>query len=43
VDVTRGKPGAFTQRIFDMEDEMEDEEEYYAGPDISSKKKWDLY
>lgn len=43
VDVTRGKPGAFTQRIFDADAELEDEEEYYVGPDTSSKKKWDLY
>ena len=43
VDVTGGKPGTFTQRIFDAENEMEDEEECYAGPDTSSRKKWDLY
>ena len=44
VDVCSGKPGTFTQRIFDAEDEMDaDDEQYYAGPDTSSKKKWDLY
>lgn len=43
VDVCSGKPGAFTQRIFDAEDEMYDEEEQYTGPDMSSKKKCDLY
>lgn len=43
VDVCSGKPGAFTQRIFDAEAEAEAEEEMLSGPDTSSKKKWDLY
>jgi len=43
VDVCSGKPGAFTQRIFDADAEMEAEEEMISGPDTSSKKKWDLY
>ena len=43
VDVTRGKPGAFTQKIFDAEDEEEAEDDMVAGPDMSSRKKWDLY
>lgn len=43
VDVCSGKPGAFTQRIFDAEAEADAEEEMLSGPDISSKKKWDLY
>lgn len=44
VDVCSGKPGAFTQRIFDAEDEDDAEDEsHYVGPDNSSKKKWDLY
>ena len=43
VDVCSGRPGTFTQKIFDAEAEMEEEEDYYAGPDTSSKKKWDLY
>jgi hypothetical protein len=43
VDVCSGKPGAFTQRIFDADAEAEAEEEMLSGPDTSSKKKWDLY
>ena len=43
VDVTKGKPGAFTQKIFDAEDEKESEDDMVAGPDMSSRKKWDLY
>jgi len=43
IDVCSGKPGAFTQRIFDAEAEAEAEEELVSGPDTSSKKKWDLY
>jgi hypothetical protein len=43
VDVRSGKPGTFTQRIFDAEAELEAEEELLSGPDTSSKKKWDLY
>ena len=43
VDVCSGKPGAFTQRIFDAEAEADAEEELVSGPDTSSKKKWDLY
>jgi hypothetical protein len=43
IDVCSGRPGTFTQRIFDAELEAEAEEEYYAGPDMSSRKKWDLY
>lgn len=43
IDVCSGKPGAFTQKIFDAEDEMEAEEEAAAGPDVTSRKKWDLY
>uniref|UniRef100_A0A6C0DJ69 Uncharacterized protein n=1 Tax=viral metagenome TaxID=1070528 RepID=A0A6C0DJ69_9ZZZZ len=42
IDVTSGKPGAFTQSIFDAEAEAEAEEET-SGPDTTSKKKWDLY
>ncbi|NBO72195.1 MAG: hypothetical protein EBU66_14005 [Bacteroidetes bacterium] len=43
IDVCSGKPGAFTQRIFEAEAEAEAEEEYANGPDITSRKKWDLY
>lgn len=44
IDVCSGKPGAFTQRIFDAEAEADAEDELqYSGPDTSSKKKWDLY
>jgi hypothetical protein len=44
VDVCSGKPGAFTQRIFDADAELEaEDEQLYAGPDMSSRKKWDLY
>ena len=44
VDVCSGRPGTFTQRIFDAEAEAEaEEEQQYSGPDTSSKKKWDLY
>lgn len=43
VDVCSGKPGSFTQRIFDAEAEAEAEEEAAYGPDTTSKKKWDLY
>jgi hypothetical protein len=43
VDVCSGKPGTFTQRIFDAEAEADAEEEAAYGPDITSKKKWDLY
>jgi hypothetical protein len=44
VDVCSGRPGTFTQKIFDANAELEaEEEQYYAGPDTSSKKKWDLY
>jgi hypothetical protein len=43
VDVCSGKPGTFTQRIFDAEAEAEADEEMVSGPDTSSKKKWDLY
>ena len=43
IDVYSGKPGAFTQKIFDAEDEMEAEEEAATGPDMTSRKKWDLY
>jgi len=44
VDVCSGKPGTFTQKIFDAEDEAQAEEDMqYSGPDTSSRKKWDLY
>jgi len=44
IDPSSGKPGSFTQRIFDAEAEAEAEDEpQYAGPDTTSKKKWDLY
>jgi hypothetical protein len=44
VNVVSGKPGSFTQKIFDAEDEAQAEEDMqYAGPDTTSKKKWDLY
>jgi len=43
IDPSYGKPGSFTQRIFDAEDEADAEEEQYSGPDILSRKKWDLY
>jgi len=44
INVESGKPGAFTQKIFDAEDEAQAEEDlHYAGPDTTSKKKWDLY
>ena len=44
VDVCSGRPGTFTQRIFDAEAEADAEDELqYSGPDTSSKKKWDLY
>ena len=42
IDVCSGKPGAFTQRIFDAEAEAEADEEA-AGPDTTTRKKWDLY
>jgi hypothetical protein len=42
IDVCSGKPGAFTQRIFEAEAEAEAEEEA-AGPDTTTRKKWDLY
>jgi hypothetical protein len=44
IDVCSGRPGTFTQRIFDAEAEAEaEEEQQYNGPDTSSRKKWDLY
>lgn len=43
IDVCSGKPGAFTQSIFDAEAEAEAEDEMLSGPDVISKKKWDLY
>lgn len=44
IDVCSGRPGNYTQKIFDAEAEAEaEEEQYYTGPDVSSKKKWDLY
>jgi len=43
IDVTAGKPGTFTQKIFDGEAEIQAEEELAYGPDITSRKKWDLY
>ena len=42
IDVTYGKPGRFTQEFF-IPDEEDEEEELNTGPDIQSKKKWDLY
>ena len=43
IDVCSGKPGAFTQRIFDAEEDMLAEEEMLVGPEMTSRKKWDLY
>jgi len=43
VDVVAGKPGNYTQRIFDADNEDEIEEEFTTGPDQSMRKKYDLY
>lgn len=41
VDVTSGKPGAYTRDILDAGEEEEEDE--VSGPDVQTKKKWDLY
>jgi hypothetical protein len=42
VDVKSGKAGRLTQDILDSYEEQQ-EEEMLHGPDIQSKKKWELY
>jgi hypothetical protein len=42
VDVKSGKAGRYTQDILDSYEEQQ-EEEMLSGPDVQSKKKWELY
>jgi hypothetical protein len=42
IDVTTGTPGAMTQKILDM-DEDENSEEEIATTEILSRRNWSLY
>jgi len=43
IDVTSGRPGAYTQKLLTADDEEQIDEEVNAGPETWSRKNWDLY